>query len=145
MIYQKLFSEYGHQAAQILMTKDTMLDNLSRKNATNTFEELLKMGAIPIVNENDTISTYEIKFGDNDTLSAIVAALVHADLLILLSDINGLYTDDPRKNPQAEFIEVVEEVDDRLMEMGKGSSHRCGYGRYGDQASGCQNRHRLRC
>lgn len=128
MIYQKLFSEYGHQAAQILMTKNTMLDHLSRKNATNTFEELLKMGAIPIVNENDTVSTYEIKFGDNDTLSAIVSALTHADLLILLSDINGLYTDDPRKNPQAEFIDIVEEVDDRLMQMGKDSSSDVGTG-----------------
>ena len=94
MIYQKLFSEYGHQAAQILMTKETMLDHLSRRNATNTFDELFKMGAIPVVNENDTVSTYEIRFGDNDTLSALVAALIHADLLILLSDIDGLYSDE---------------------------------------------------
>ena len=82
------------RAAQILMTKNTMTDNLSRMNASNTFDELMKIGAIPIVNENDTVSTYEIEFGDNDTLSAIVAALTHADLLILLSDIDGLYTDD---------------------------------------------------
>ena len=121
MIYQKLFSEYGHQAAQVLMTKNTMIDNLSRRNASNTFEELLALGAIPIVNENDTVSTYEIQFGDNDTLSAIVAALVGADMLILLSDINGLYTDDPRKNTDAEFIDIVESLDDNLMSMGKGS------------------------
>ncbi len=128
MIYQKLFSEYGHRAAQILMTKDTMMDNLSRKNASNTFEELFALGAIPIVNENDTVSTYEIQFGDNDTLSAIVAALVDADLLLLLSDIDGLYTDDPKKNPNAEFIETVEQIDSHLMDMGKGSSSDVGTG-----------------
>lgn len=128
MIYQKLFSEYGHRAAQILMTKNTMVNNLSRKNATNTFDELLALGAIPIVNENDTVATHEIEFGDNDTLSAIVAALVHADLLLLLSDIDGLYTDDPRKNPKAVFIDTVDELDDQLMHMGKGSSSDVGTG-----------------
>lgn len=128
MTYQKLFSEYGHRAAQILMTKNTMTDNLSRMNASNTFDELMKIGAIPIVNENDTVSTYEIEFGDNDTLSAIVAALTHADLLILLSDIDGLYTDDPHKNPQAHFIDLVEEVDEHYMKMGKGSSSSVGTG-----------------
>lgn len=122
MIYQKLFSEYGQMAAQILMTKNTMVDNLSRKNALNTFQELLKLGAIPIVNENDTVSTYEMRFGDNDTLSAIVAALVGADLLILLSDIDGLFTDDPNQNPNAKFIDIVETLDDHLMNMGKDSS-----------------------
>lgn len=128
MIYQKLFSEYGHRAAQVLMTKNTVLDNLSRRNASNTFEELFALGAIPIVNENDTVSTYEIQFGDNDTLSAIVSALVHADLLLLLSDIDGLYTDDPRKNPDARFVSTVEELDEHLMEMGKGSSSDVGTG-----------------
>ena len=88
----------------------------------NTFEELLKLGAIPIVNENDTISTYEIEFGDNDTLSAVVASLISADLLILLSDIDGLFTDDPRRNKQAHFIDVVESIDSHLMEMGKGTT-----------------------
>lgn len=128
MIYQKLFSEYGHRAAQILMTKNTMLDDLNRMNAHNTFEELLQMGSIPIVNENDTVSTYEIQFGDNDTLSAIVTALIDADLLILLSDIDGLYTDDPHKNPDARFIDYVDHLDDHLMEMGKGSSSDVGTG-----------------
>ena len=122
MIYQKLFSEYNQVASQILMTKNTMVDNLNRKNAKNTFEELLKLGAIPIVNENDTISTYEIEFGDNDTLSAVVASLIGADLLILLSDIDGLFTDDPRLNKQAHFIDVVESIDSHLMEMGKGTT-----------------------
>lgn len=126
MIYQKLFSEYNQRAAQILMTKNTMVNNLNRKNAQNTFNELLSLGVIPIVNENDSISTYEIqsleKFGDNDTLSAVVAALVHADLLILLSDIDGLFTDDPHTNPDAEFIDLVENLDDKLLNMGKNTS-----------------------
>ena len=122
MIYQKIFAEYNQVAAQILMTKNTIVDNLNRYNAHNTFSELFKLGVVPIVNENDTVATYEIEFGDNDSLSAIVAALVEADLLILLSDIDGLYTDDPRKNENAEFIQVVEELDDELMGMGKPST-----------------------
>ena len=126
MIYQKLFSEYNQPSAQILMTKNTMVNNINRKNAQNTFNELLNLGVIPIVNENDSISTYEIqtmeKFGDNDTLSAVVAALVQADLLILLSDIDGLFTDDPNTNPDAKFIDVVENLDENLLNMGKGTS-----------------------
>ncbi len=122
MTYQKIFSEYNQVAAQVLMTKNTIVDPLNRFNAHNTFSELLKLGVIPIVNENDTVATYEIQFGDNDTLSAIVAALIDADLLILLSDIDGLYTDDPNKNPDAEFISTVEELTDELMQMGKAST-----------------------
>ena len=119
MVYQKLFSEYSHTAAQILMTKNTIVDDLNRYNANNTFLELLKLGAIPIVNENDTVATYEIEIGDNDTLSAIVAALIGADLLILLSDIDGLYTDDPRTNKDAKFIDEVECIDENIMKMGR--------------------------
>ena len=122
MTYQKIFAEYNQVAAQILMTKNTIVDNLNRYNAHNTFSELFKLGVIPIVNENDTVATYEIEFGDNDSLSAIVAALVEADLLILLSDIDGLYTDDPRKNKDARFIRIVEELSEELMEMGKPST-----------------------
>lgn len=122
MVYQKLFAEYNHIAAQILMTKNTIVDDLNRLNAYNTFKELLKLGAVPIVNENDTVATYEIEIGDNDTLSAIVAALIEADLLILLSDIDGLYTDDPRKNPNAEFIETVEYLDENIMKMGRSTT-----------------------
>ncbi len=122
MTYQKIFAEYNQVTAQILMTKNTIVDHLNRYNAHNTFSELLKMGVIPIVNENDTIATYEIEIGDNDTLSAVVAALIGADLLILLSDIDGLYTDDPRKNEQARFIDTVEHIDDDLMRMGKEST-----------------------
>ena len=122
MIYQKLFAEYNQVASQILMTKSIMLQTNSRRNARNTFHELLTMGAIPIVNENDTISTNEIEFGDNDTLSAVVTALIGGDLLILLSDIDGLYTDDPHRNSQARFIDVVEKLDDGLRRMGKEST-----------------------
>ncbi len=122
MVYQKIFAEYNQVAAQILMTKNTIVDNLNRYNARNTFAELFKLGVIPIVNENDTIATYEIEIGDNDTLSAIVAALVEADALLLLSDIDGLYTDDPRTNPNVKYIEVVEELTDELMNMGKAST-----------------------
>lgn len=119
MTYQKIFAEYNQIAAQVLMTKNTILDDLNRFNATNTFSELLKLGVVPIVNENDTVATYEIEFGDNDTLSAVVAALVDADLLILLSDIDGLYTDDPNTNPDAKFISEVTELTEELMDMGK--------------------------
>lgn len=126
MVYQKLFAEYNQIAAQILITKDTMVNDASRYNAQNTFDELLKLGAIPIVNENDTVSTSEIplvdNFGDNDRLSAIVAALIGADLLILLSDIDGLYSDDPHNNPDAEFISMVYEITPQLLKMGKSSS-----------------------
>ncbi len=122
MIYQKIFAEYNQVAAQILMTKDTLVNDRNRVNAQNTFEELLKLGVIPIVNENDTVATYEIGIGDNDTLSAIVAALIGADLLILLSDIDGLYTDDPHTNPNAEFIEEVEELTEEFRDMGKATT-----------------------
>lgn len=126
MTYQRLFAEYNQVTAQILMTKKTVLDPLSRRNAHNTFTELFKMGVIPVVNENDTVATYEIDnlgvFGDNDTLSAIVTALVDADLLILLSDIDGLYTDDPRDNPDAKFVPQVEKLTDELFHMGKSTT-----------------------
>lgn len=122
MIYQKIFAEYNQTTAQILMTKNTIVDNLNRYNAQNTFRELLHMGVVPIVNENDTVATYEIEIGDNDTLSAIVAALIDADLLILLSDIDGLYTDDPRTNPRALFVEEVTDLDEATMQMGKAST-----------------------
>lgn len=122
MIYQKIFSEYNQTAAQVLVTRDTIINDLSRYNARNTFTELLNLGVIPIVNENDTVSTYEIEIGDNDTLSAIVAALTGADLLILLSDIDGLYTDDPRSNPDAKFIEEVSELTEEYLDMAKATT-----------------------
>ena len=99
-----------------------MLSEESRSNAINTFEELFSLGVIPIVNENDTVETFDIRFGDNDRLSAIVTALIKADLLILLSDIRGLYTDDPKANPDAEFISCVDSLDESLTAMAKGST-----------------------
>ena len=132
MIYQKLFAEYNQMAAQILMTKNTMVNNLNRMHARNTFEELLALNTIPVVNENDSISSYELEaldsFGDNDTLSAVIAALIGADLLILLSDIDGLFTDDPNTNPKAKFIDTVEALDEKLKSMGKGPESKVGTG-----------------
>ncbi|MGN0407268.1 MAG: glutamate 5-kinase [Bacteroides sp.] len=126
MIYQKIFAEYSQIAAQVLMTKYSIINEISRQNAENTFKELLRLGAIPVVNENDTVSTDEIQhvqtFGDNDRLSAIVSYLIGADLLILLSDIDGLYTDDPKLNKDARFIEEVREFDEELFRMGRTSS-----------------------
>ena len=121
MTYERIFAEYSQVTAQILLTKNTVVDNLNRYNAHNTFTQLLKMGVIPAVNENDTVATYELEL-DNDTLSAIVAALIGADLLILLSDIDGLYTDDPRKNPDAKFVDLVEELNDSHRNMAKNST-----------------------
>ena len=127
-LYQRLFNEYHQISSQILMTKHTIIREKSLFNARNTFDQLLDMGVIPIVNENDTVSTDEIEFGDNDTLSAVVAALVSADLLILMSDIDGLYTDDPNKNPNARFIECVYKIDKSLYDMAKGAGSDFGTG-----------------
>ena len=128
MIYQKLFLEYNHKAAQVLLTFDVITSDERRKNARNTLNELLNLGIIPVVNENDTVATEEIEFGDNDTLSAIVATLIGADLLILLTDIDGLYTDDPRSNPDAKKLSVVKRIDNELIKMAKGSSSSYGTG-----------------
>ena len=122
MTYQKLFGEYNQTSGQVLMTKNTMINPVSRSNAMNTFEELFKLGVVPIVNENDTVSTYEMQFGDNDTLSALVTCLVNADLLVLLSDIDGLYTDDPHSNPNAKLIKDVTEIDNSIFDMAKDST-----------------------
>ena len=128
MLYQKLFAEYNQLTAQILLTKYTMINEVSRRNAHNTFLELAQMKVIPIVNENDTVSTDEIEFGDNDTLSALVAALVGADMLILLSDIDGLYTDDPRSGREASLIRYVPEITEEILAMGKSAGSSVGTG-----------------
>lgn len=128
MMYQKLFREYNHIASQILMTKHTLVREESYFNAKNTFHQLLAMDVIPIVNENDTISTSEIEIGDNDTLSAVVASLCDADLLILMSDIDGLYTGDPNKDSNAEFIECVPKIDKSIYDMAGGSASDFGTG-----------------
>ena len=117
-IYDKLFSEYHHTVAQILLTGSDVEDEQRHKNLQNTLFRLLELGALPIINENDTVATAEIAVGDNDTLGAIVAVNVHADLLILMSDIEGLYTADPRKDPNAAMIEAVDELTDEILALG---------------------------
>ena len=108
--YDKLFSQYNHTVAQILLTGEDVDQADRKQNFENTMARLLELGALPVINENDSIATDEIKVGDNDTLGAIVACAVEADLLVLLSDIEGLYTADPRKDPDARLIPVVEAV-----------------------------------
>lgn len=126
--YSRLFGQYNHNVAQVLLTKDVTTDTIRCENAKNTFARLLDLGVIPIVNENDVISTEQIEFGDNDTLSATVASLVGADLLIILSDIDGLYDADPRQNPQAKLIDVVEKIDDSIISLAGGAGSNRGTG-----------------
>lgn len=113
--YDRAFSEYGYVAAQILMNRDIVNNPERKTNVINTFETLLEMGAVPIVNENDSVAIEELMFGDNDRLSAIVATLVHADKLIILTDIDGFYTCDPRKDQNAHLIERVEKITPEMM------------------------------
>jgi len=127
-LYSKFFSEYGHIVAQILLTKDIFDEAPKRHNVINTFESLLKKGILPIVNENDTVATDEIEVGDNDSLSALVATLIHADLLILLSDIEGLYEADPKVYPDAKLISVVEQLDESIMNKAGGAGTKRGTG-----------------
>ena len=110
------------------MTKNTMVNPVSRKNAKNTFEELFRLGVIPIVNENDTVAVDEIVVGDNDTLSAMVCELIHGDLLVILSDIDGVYDDDPHKNPDAALIHEIPEVNDQIEALAKGAGSKLGTG-----------------
>ncbi len=127
-LYSRLFSDYGHTVAQILLTKDVMDNEVRRNAAEDTFRTLLEMGCIPIVNENDSVSTEGLNFGGNDTLSAYVALVCHADLLINLSDVEGLYDSDPRRNPDAKLIEHVKGVDARIMAMAGGAGTERGTG-----------------
>ena len=118
--YDRLFLQYNHTVAQILLTGEDVEHSERRENFENTMERLLELGSLPIINENDTVATAEIKVGDNDTLGAIVARCVKADLLVLLSDIEGLYTADPRKDPSAKLIPVVEEVTPEIEALAGG-------------------------
>ncbi len=130
-LYDKFFGEYNNSVAQILLTKDIVLNELSKQNVVNTFQTLLEMGIIPIVNENDTVATDELigaNFGDNDNLSAIVADLVGADLLVILTDIDGLYETDPRKDPTAKKIDIVNFIDDHIRDIAGGSGSNRGTG-----------------
>ena len=121
--YDKLFSEYNHTVAQLLVTSPDIEDSVRGGNFKNTMLRLLELGALPVINENDTVSTAEFGIGDNDNLSAIVAVSAKADLLVLLSDIDGLYTADPHKDKDAKLIPQVYEIDDEIMNLaaGKGS------------------------
>lgn len=131
-IYSKFFSEYSHTVGQVLLTRDVIEDNHTRKNVINTFETLLEKKIIPIVNENDTVSIDEIenivKFGDNDNLSAIVSVLTNADLLIILSDIDGFYDSDPRSNENAKLLSQVENITPELEECAGGAGSKLGTG-----------------
>ena len=118
--YDRLFLQYNHTVAQILLTGEDVDHSERRENFENTMERLLELGSLPIINENDTVATAELKVGDNDTLGAIVARCVKADLLVLLSDIEGLYTADPRKDPSAKLIPVVEEVTPEIEALAGG-------------------------
>jgi glutamate 5-kinase len=116
-VYDKLFSEYNHTVAQILLTGDDLSHADRHENFRNTMSRLLELGVLPIINENDTVATTEIAVGDNDTLGAIVATGIEADLLVLLSDIDGLYTADPHTDPDAELIEAVEDITPDILAL----------------------------
>ena len=126
--YDKLFLQYNHTVAQVLLTGEDVDHPERRENFENTMERLLELGALPVINKNDTIATAEIKVGDNDTLGAIVACCTKADLLVLLSDIEGLYTADPRKDPNAKLIPTVEEVTPEIEALAGGVGSSLGTG-----------------
>ncbi|QNU66567.1 glutamate 5-kinase [Ruminiclostridium herbifermentans] len=133
-MYSKFFSEYGHIVAQILLTRDIMSDDHCRENVVNTFETLLKKGIIPIVNENDSVSIVELKagqkdtFSENDTLSALVSKLIAADLLIILSDIDGFFDSDPRKNPDSKMLSIIKEITPDIELCAEGAGTKRGTG-----------------
>ena len=127
-MYDKYFGEYHHTVAQMLLTANDFEDDEKHKNLTNTLARLLELQALPIVNENDSVSTAELGIGDNDTLSALVAISAKADMLVLLSDIDGLYTADPHKDKNAELISVVKETDDKILSLADGTNSAFGTG-----------------
>ncbi|MCM1544275.1 MAG: glutamate 5-kinase [Ruminococcus sp.] len=127
-MYDKFFGEYGQKVGQLLVTKSDFENDERRANLTNTFEKLFEYGAIPIVNENDSVATEEIVYGDNDSLSAIVAALINADGLIILTDIDGLFDSNPMENPEARLIPVVDRIDDGIKALAGGAGSNRGTG-----------------
>ena len=126
--YDKLFSEYNHTVAQLLITGDDIANQQRHDNFSNTLNRLLQLNVIPIINENDTVATNEIIIGDNDTLAAIVSESIHADKLILLSDINGLYTADPHSDPDARLISHINKIDEEIIALAGGSGSNLGTG-----------------
>ena len=127
-LYQKFFDEYNKTVAQVLLTRDGIENSLRRKNARNTLHQLLEMGIIPVVNENDTVITDEIEFGDNDTLSAAVATLVHADLLLILTNTDGVFTADPHIHHSAQKVPKVMKASDELKDVDLNGTSRMGSG-----------------
>lgn len=127
-IYDKLFSEYNHTVAQLLITGEDVENEVRHTNFSNTLARLMELDAIPIINENDTVATKEIVIGDNDTLAAIVAQSVKADKLVLLSDIDGLYTADPHVDPNAKLIQTINKVDDSVFALAGVSKSNLGTG-----------------
>lgn len=127
-VYDKLFTDYNHVVAQILLTAGDIESEKRRGNFIATMDRLLELGALPIINENDTVAVDEIVIGDNDTLSAIVATQIKADLLVLLSDIDGLYTANPKTDPTATLVPVVEEITDAVVASAGGSGSELGTG-----------------
>lgn len=127
-IYDKLFGEYNQTVAQLLITGEDVENETRHNNFSNTLARLMELGAIPIINENDTVATKEIVIGDNDTLAAIVAQSVKADKLVLLSDIDGLYTADPHLDPNAKLIQVAHQIDDKILSLAGGSGSNLGTG-----------------
>lgn len=127
-VYDRLFSDYNHVVAQILLTATDVEDEKRKKNFESTLLRLLELGAIPIINENDTVATEEIALGDNDTLSAVVSVCAEADLLIILSDIDGLFTADPHKDSAARLIPVVEKIDESIISLAGGKGTALGTG-----------------
>lgn len=127
-IYDKYFSEYNHNIAQILLTAPDLEDDVRYSNIKNTMTRLLELGVMPIINENDTVATDEIAVGDNDTLGSIVAVCMNADILVLLSDIDGLYSADPHTNPDAELISEIREITPEIEALGGGSNSGLGTG-----------------
>ena len=113
-MYDKFFSQYGHKVGQLLITKEDVDDPKRRGNLVQTFEKLFEFGAIPVINENDAVAVDEIVYGDNDSLSAVVATLIHADALVILTEANGLYTANPMKDPTARRIPQVTEITDEI-------------------------------
>lgn len=131
-IYDKMFSEYGISVAQMLLTRENIINDAQRENIHNTFTALTEMGVVPIVNENDTVATAELvhieNFGDNDTLSAVVSRIAEADLLIVFTDIDGLYDSDPRKDKNATLVQLVSNIDSRIRRMAGGPGSTGGTG-----------------
>ena len=127
-LYDKIFSEYGYSTAQVLLTKDVIQNKERKQNVVNTFITLLKMDVVPVVNENDAVSVEEIEFGDNDTLSAVVATLTDSELLVILTDIDGLYSENPKENPDATLISDVYQITEDTKRIAGGAGSNRGTG-----------------